>query len=115
MALKNVGLADYFKIGLPALIVIIIGFCLAYQFVGPAPPKTIRIATGRKGGGYHTFATQYSKYLEREGISLEIIETAGSNENLNLLKQADSDVDVALVQSGLIKGNTNSWIKIRRL
>ena len=37
--------SDFFHIG-PAIIITILGFIVAYQFVDPAPPRHIRIATG---------------------------------------------------------------------
>ena len=77
------------------------GFLVAYQFVEPAPPRKIVIGTGDKSGAYYAFAQQYKKILARDGITLEVRSTAGSGENLKLLTDPESGVDIALVQGGI--------------
>jgi len=83
----------------PALIITLLGFLFAYQFVDPAPPKQIRIATGQQEGAYYLFGQQYKKLLQREGIELQLINTAGSIENIRLLEQGKADI--AFVQGGV--------------
>ena len=85
----------------PAIIVTLIGFLVAWQFVNPAPPRTIVIATGQKDGAYFQFAERYRELLAAEGIELQIRETAGSIENIRLLEDPHSDVDLAFVQGGV--------------
>jgi TRAP transporter TAXI family solute receptor len=78
----------------------LIGFIVAYQFVDPAPPKRITLATGGTDGAYYLFGQRFRELLQRHGIELEVRATAGSLENLKLL-EADSDgVDVGFVQGG---------------
>lgn len=83
--------------GLLALVVII-GFVVAYRYVGAPPPKVVRIATGAKNGAYYAFAQQYARLLKNDGIVLEVVSTAGSVENFALLKKGE--VSLALVQGG---------------
>jgi len=90
---------DHLHIFGPAILITLLGFILAYQFVDPAPPDHIRIATGEKSGAYYLFARQYQQALAREGIDLQIVTTAGSLENIRLLQQGQ--VDIAFVQGGL--------------
>jgi TRAP transporter TAXI family solute receptor len=80
------------------LLIVAIAFVVTYQFVEPPPPKTVRIATGDKDGAYYTFAQRYAALLAQDGITLEIVPTAGSVENLALLKKGE--VSLALVQGG---------------
>lgn len=83
----------------PAIILALAGCFVAWQFVNPAPPDSITIATGQQGGAYLMFAERYQAMLAKERITLNILETAGSLENLQLL---DNDsVDIAFVQGGL--------------
>ena len=84
----------------PALGLAIIAFVVALQWVEPAPPSRIVIATGRSDGAYYRFAQQYRDRLSRERITLEIRETTGSVENIRLLEDPASGVDVAFVQGG---------------
>ncbi len=79
--------------------IILLSLVIAYQFVEPAPPKNIRIATGREGGGYHTFAVEYQKFIAQKNFQLEIQTTAGSIEALELLKSGK--VDVSFLQGGI--------------
>ena len=74
------------------------GFLITYQYVGAPPPKVVRIATGANNGAYYTFAHEYARLLASDGISLEVVPTAGSVENLELLKSGE--VSLALVQGG---------------
>lgn len=81
------------------IFIAIIGFVIAYQFVEPSPPKTITIATGSKSGAYFKYAKRYQDILAKNGIELKILNTQGSVENIQLLK--DGTVDVAFVQGGV--------------
>jgi TRAP transporter TAXI family solute receptor len=83
----------------PSLLLAAVGFMIAYQFVEPAPPKTITLAAGPADGAYYTYALAYRHALSRNGITINILETAGTVENLKLLK--DGDADIAFVQSGV--------------
>lgn len=90
--------AEFLKVwGFLALIVIV-GFVITYQYVGAPPPKIVRMATGAKNGAYYAFAQQYARLLAKDAIVLEVVSTAGSVENLSLLK--DGRVSLALVQGG---------------
>jgi len=85
----------------PAVILVIAGFVVAYQFVGPAPPDRITMATGPASGAYHAYARQYAERFRREGIELDLKPTAGSAENLALLKDPKSGIPVAFMQGGI--------------
>ena len=84
----------------PAILFALAGFFIAWQFVNPAPPDTITIATGQPGGAYVLFAERYREILAREDITLNILETAGSVENLRLLEQDPHSIDIAFLQGG---------------
>lgn len=83
----------------PALLLMLLGFVVAYQFVEPAPPHSLTLATGGVDGAYHLFGQKYREALARQGVTVELRNTAGSVENLALLRAGE--VDVALVQGGL--------------
>jgi TRAP transporter TAXI family solute receptor len=92
---------DALKLIIPAVCLSMVGFWLAYQFVDPAPPTHLTMATGEEGGAYVLFAQQYRAILARHDVTLHIRRTAGSQENLTLLQAEPAEVDVALVQSGV--------------
>ncbi len=87
------------KIYGPAGLLVLVAFVVAYQFIKPAPPQHVRIASGGEQGAYFIFAQAYARLLAREGITLEVVPTAGSVENLRLLREGS--VDTALVQGGV--------------
>jgi TRAP transporter TAXI family solute receptor len=85
----------------------IVGLCLAaligtyVLFVEPPPPRKIVIASGGQKGAYFRYAQQYAEQLRKDGLAVEVRETAGSVENLRLLGQDDSGVTIAIVQGGV--------------
>lgn len=83
-----------------AILIVLAGLAATYQFVDPAPPGQVTLATGQEGGAYHEFGKAYARHLANQGITVELRPTAGSVENLQLLA-SDSGVDLAFVQSGL--------------
>ncbi len=78
--------------------VIVVGFVATYRYVGAPPPTAIRIATGAENGAYYAFAQRYARLLANDGISLEVVPTAGSAENFDLVRKGE--VTLALVQGG---------------
>jgi len=90
---------DSLKLGGPILALILLGFAVAYLFVGPAPPERITLATGEAGGAYALFGSRYQEILSENGIELVLRESAGSAENLALLRERD--IDAAFVQGGV--------------
>lgn len=71
---------------------------LALQFIKPAPPSKIVFASGGEGGAYQAYAQRYKGLFEEVGVKVEILTTAGSIENLELLRSGDADM--ALLQGG---------------
>ena len=73
---------------------------LVVAYFNPAPPSAITIATGPKGGAYEFFAQQYREKLARAGVTLNIRITDGTAENIRLLEDPKSGVQVAFVVGG---------------
>jgi uncharacterized protein len=90
---------DMWRIYGPVIAIAVAGFILALFLMDPAPPKTIRFGAGAPGGAYHAYAERYQRLLEEQGVTVELVDTAGSIDNLRLLE--DDFIDVALVQGGL--------------
>jgi TRAP transporter TAXI family solute receptor len=72
---------------------------VALHFWLPAPPTHVTMSTGAPGGAYEVFAERYRQRLAAQGITLELLPSGGSVENLQRLRRGE--VDVAIVQSGL--------------
>ena len=69
------------------------------RFIYPAPPQHLRIAAGSQGSYFHEVASSYKSALAKEGISLEIVQTRGALDNLQLV--TDGKADLALTHDGL--------------
>ncbi len=86
-------------IGIALCIVVISWLALAY-FV-PSPPSTITIATAFKGATFDYFGRRYRERFARAGVKVDLRETSGALENLRLLQNPNSGVDVAFVTGGV--------------
>ncbi|MEM9187262.1 MAG: TAXI family TRAP transporter solute-binding subunit [Planctomycetota bacterium] len=93
------GRRDLAKTGGAALLVSVVGFCVAFWFVEPPPPREIVIAAGPASGHYYATAQAYARHLEEHGVTLTVLETAGSVENYRLLLE-ENEVEAAIVQGG---------------
>ena len=107
--------ADYWKIYGGALLLTLIGFVVAYQFVEPAPPSRVVMSTGGPDGAYHRFAQRYATLLAENGITLELRNSAGTVENLARLSKdnadGDAEVQIALVQSGVVASTKDTHLR----
>jgi len=83
----------------PALAILIAGFAVAGNFVKPAPPDSLTIASGGPDGAYYGYAQKFRAILAREGAELDIKVTSGSVQNLAMLRAGE--VDAAFLQSGI--------------
>jgi TRAP-type uncharacterized transport system substrate-binding protein len=67
----------------------------------PAPPKSIAIATGFQDGLYYRFGERMQSSLKKQGVDLQVIKTGGTLDNLALLADPKSGVDLAMIQGGV--------------
>lgn len=72
----------------------------AYYVLDPTPPKKVVLATGAEQGAYHAFGKRYQAILKTYGVQVELRNTQGAAENLALLRDPASDVQIAFVQGG---------------
>jgi TRAP transporter TAXI family solute receptor len=93
---------DAWKVWGPLVLLALAGFAITFLFLEPPPPKRFSLAAGNPDGAYHAFAERYREVLGHHGYELEIVATAGSVENLELLRRAE--VDLALLQGGVAVG-----------
>src|SRR3974390_2024302 len=67
----------------------------------PAPPSRVVMATAFKGASFEYYGRQYREIFARSHVELELRETAGAVENIKLLQDPNSDVQIAFVTGGL--------------
>ncbi len=73
---------------------------IAYKIIDPFPPKIVTISTGQENSAYEQLAKRYTSILARQGIQVRQKRSQGSIENLQRLRDPDSGIDIAFVQSG---------------
>jgi uncharacterized protein len=73
----------------------------AWKLLKPSAPTRVVMVTGSSGGAYASLGKRYVEIFKREGVMLELRETKGSVENLELLKRLDNDIEAGFVQSGI--------------
>jgi len=90
------------SISVIAITLLAIGIAV-FLFFFTAAPNTITITSGPEGSSYQKTALKYQKILARDGITLKILSSDGSNDNLRKLLNTKINVDVGFVQGGDVK------------
>jgi len=94
-------LGDLLLIVLPVLLIIGGAIWFAQRFVDPAPPAAFVLSAASSGSPYHRYAERYQATFKRNGVKLEVRESAGSIANLKALADPASGVHAGFVQGGL--------------
>jgi hypothetical protein len=105
----QVAFAETFGLGPGATIsaIIFTGLVLiaaAFSFFYFAPPDIIVITSGDNGSLFQKNADKYAKILAKKGVTLKILLSKGSRENLERLANPKFHVDVGFVQAGVAEG-----------
>src|SRR5262249_52920107 len=80
----------------------IVSLALIYFF--PAPPSKVVMATAFKGASFEYYGRQYREIFARYNVDLELRETAGAVENVKLLQDPKSGVQIAFTTGGVSDG-----------
>jgi TRAP transporter TAXI family solute receptor len=96
---RLISLRDLLATVWPLVLITVIGFVFAYQFVQPAPSRQLSISAGTETGAYYAYAKRYAAHLLAKGVTLEVRSSAGAHENLQRLKNAEADI--AFIQGGV--------------
>jgi hypothetical protein len=82
----------------PFVVLAVALLALAYWWLDPNPPQHIRLATGPAQSAYAEFGSRYAKALAASGITVQLIASEGSSDNLQMLR--DGRADLGFVQGG---------------
>ncbi|MCX5805737.1 MAG: ABC transporter substrate-binding protein [Proteobacteria bacterium] len=101
--------AEVFGLGRAAVISAVISIVVIlvlgiFLFFYLAPPNTITITSGPDGSMFSRTAEKYGKILQRNGVTLRILPSEGSVENIKRLADPSSKVDIGFVQGGVNAG-----------
>lgn len=106
--------ALWLKVWGGGFLIVMVGFCLAWFFIQPAPPREIHMAVGSPEGAYFHFANAYADELAKQGINLHLHTSNGSLDDYELL-QKQNEIDLAIVQGGTAAANKLSDPEIESL
>jgi TRAP-type uncharacterized transport system substrate-binding protein len=88
----------------PILLIAIAAIWVAVRLIQPAPPSTLTISAGPEGSTFWNAAQKYKAILARNRITLNVLPSEGSLQNLKRLSDPNSNVDVGFVQDGVSPG-----------
>lgn len=91
--------SNFFKVSVPVILLIISLFYITSKFIEPPVKRELTIAAGSKNGTYYKMAMQYKELLKEQKVELRVLETKGSLENIQLLKEKKADL--AFMQNGI--------------
>ncbi len=83
------------------ILVAVVGGTFLFFYL--APPHTIIVSSGPKGSMFERYAERYAKILKQNGVTLRILPSEGSVDNIKRLADPSSKVDVGFVQGGVTK------------
>ena len=75
-----------------------------FIFFNTAAPSTLTLTSGPEGSSFSRNAEKYKKILAREGVTLKVLPSEGSTQNLKRLTDPKTAVDVGFVLGGEVSG-----------
>ena len=75
-------------------------FAAVFWSIHSAPPNSLTITSGPPGSSYERIAQRYRDILSSNGVTLKILPSGGSVENLSRLSDRKFGVDIGFVQTG---------------
>ena len=92
---------DRVRLGILVVILVVVAVWASFQLLQPGPSRRIVLASGPESGLYHRYAQRYVEILGQDGGTVEERVTNGAVDNLRLLLDSKSGVDVAMLQGGI--------------
>lgn len=84
---------------------------LAYWWLDPNPPKRVVLATGPDQSAYDTFGRRYAQALAAYGITVELLPSEGSADNITLLRSGRADLGFVQGGSGHIRPDDEEQLR----
>ena len=90
---------DALKVYGPLALLVVASVWVALSLIDPAPPSKVTFAAGGTGGAYYSLAQKYAEALAENDVEVEVLQTQGSIENIELLESGAADI--AFIQGGV--------------
>ncbi|HEY1999500.1 TAXI family TRAP transporter solute-binding subunit [Paraburkholderia sp.] len=94
----------------PIVLIAAAAIWVAVRLIQPAPPSTLTLSAGPEGSSFWNAAQKYKAILARNRITLNVLTSEGSAENLKRLADPHGNVDVAFVQDGIAPGQNKDGL-----
>src|SRR5512133_293427 len=101
--METFGVSRTVAVGTVLFLSAVVVFAL-FWFFHSAPPDQITITSGGPGSSFETNAMRYRQILARNGVTLNVMRSAGSLQNLQRLQDPAVKVDIGFVQGGVSNG-----------
>jgi len=85
----------------PILILLLCILMGIWMYADPPPPRHVLLATGSPGGSYEELGKKYAAFFKEKGITLELVQTKGAQENIDRLADRKDPLQAAFVQAGV--------------
>jgi TRAP-type uncharacterized transport system substrate-binding protein len=95
----------------PLLLLLVIGLGLAIWLAKPAPPDRVYLATSAANGEFQAMGKEYVEFFRERGVTLELVPSKGGQQNFELLKNKQDNVQAAFVQSGIISPGESGGLR----
>ena len=84
----------------PALLLLLTLLLVALWMADPAPPRHVWVATGPEGSSNQYLGKKYAAYFAERGITMHLVSTEGSVENVKRLQDRNDPVMAGFVMAG---------------
>lgn len=84
---------------------------VTFAILRPTPPRSVTMATGPEGSAYAALGERYREALAKSRIELVLRPTAGALENVALLDEPSSGVDIAFISAGTTSAEASPGIR----
>jgi TRAP-type uncharacterized transport system substrate-binding protein len=85
--------------------------CAFLLMLRSMPLHLIVMATGREGDAYYEIGERYRAALSHDNVQVQLVPTAGSVENLAMLRDPHSGTNVALIEGGILSAADMSGVE----
>ena len=85
---------------LPVMLLAMAAAAFVWARFYPLPPTEITITTANPAGSYFRHAKRYAEIFAAHGVKLNVLPSAGSQQNLDRLRSAEPSSDLAFMQGG---------------
>ncbi|HEY1471099.1 MAG TPA: TAXI family TRAP transporter solute-binding subunit [Candidatus Acidoferrum sp.] len=79
----------------------VLAIWLAFAILRPTPPRSVAMSTGPVGSFNVELGKRYQEFFARGGVHLKLVPSAGAVENVSLLRDPKSGIDIAIVPGGI--------------